>query len=216
MATSLGNPYEILGVARDADDQEIKQAFRQHSKDAHPDRGGMAEQFNQLNSAYRLLTDERRRRKYDAIGETEDETIDAVQAAATELIAGILQAIVCDEQVAVDLCTVDLVAGIDRGLDKQIGEIELKRASVSSRLTRYSKLKKRFRAKRGKPNIIKRLIEAHERDAQVVIDKMSRDIEIRRRAQEIVRDHSFDVEQQLDHACADPARVDPWLRAVHA
>lgn len=58
--------YELLGVARDADTDAIKRAYRRLAQVSHPDRGGNAGMFRLLRTAYETLTDEVARRRYDA------------------------------------------------------------------------------------------------------------------------------------------------------
>jgi len=62
----------VLGVSRDADGQEIKQAYRQLARRYHPDvNGGSAEatdRFKQISEAYAVLSDQQKRRRYDAGG----------------------------------------------------------------------------------------------------------------------------------------------------
>jgi molecular chaperone DnaJ len=63
--------YDVLGVPRDADDAEIKRAFRKLAQQHHPDvdKGDGAEQrFKELNEAYRVLSDRQRRAAYDMFG----------------------------------------------------------------------------------------------------------------------------------------------------
>jgi molecular chaperone DnaJ len=63
--------YDVLGVPRDAGDDEIKRAFRRLAQRHHPDvdRGDGAEQrFKELNEAYRVLSDRQRRTAYDMFG----------------------------------------------------------------------------------------------------------------------------------------------------
>ena len=64
--------YEILGVARTADDKEIKSAFRKLAKELHPDRNpGDAEaerKFKEINEAYEILKDQQKRAAYDQFG----------------------------------------------------------------------------------------------------------------------------------------------------
>lgn len=64
--------YEILGVNRDASDAEIKSAFRKAAKQYHPDLhpgDKEAEQkFKDINEAYEVLSDEKKRAQYDQFG----------------------------------------------------------------------------------------------------------------------------------------------------
>ena len=61
------DPYEILGVSRDADDEEIRRAYRRLAKQEHPDTagGGDDDYFCALNDAYEKLRTEKRRRETD-------------------------------------------------------------------------------------------------------------------------------------------------------
>lgn len=63
------NPYEELGVAKDADAASIKRAYRKAAKKAHPDRGGDARAMTRVNVAYDILSDPLRRERYDLGGE---------------------------------------------------------------------------------------------------------------------------------------------------
>jgi hypothetical protein len=49
------NSYEILGIDRDADEEEIKKAFRKMALKTHPDKGGDEEQFKKVREAYECL-----------------------------------------------------------------------------------------------------------------------------------------------------------------
>ncbi|HVL80280.1 MAG TPA: J domain-containing protein [Actinomycetota bacterium] len=67
MATDF---YEVLGVAPDAGEDEIKRAFRSLARRYHPDANGgdpeAAERYKQISEAYSILSDPRKRREYDA------------------------------------------------------------------------------------------------------------------------------------------------------
>ncbi len=63
--------YEILGVSRDASVEEIKRAFRKRARETHPDvnQAPNAElQFKEVNEAYDVLSDQRKRAAYDRFG----------------------------------------------------------------------------------------------------------------------------------------------------
>lgn len=72
-ATSMPrDPYEVLGVERDADAQRIKKAFRQLARELHPDVNNhdpdAEEKFKEAAEAYEILSDDERRATYDRYG----------------------------------------------------------------------------------------------------------------------------------------------------
>ncbi|HSE34527.1 MAG TPA: molecular chaperone DnaJ [Candidatus Paceibacterota bacterium] len=63
--------YETLGVARGASKEEIKKAFHKLAHQHHPDKsGGDDTRFKEVNEAYQVLSDEKRRAEYDTYGRT--------------------------------------------------------------------------------------------------------------------------------------------------
>ena len=63
--------YEVLGVSKDADEKEIKSAFRKLAKKYHPDvskEPDAAEKFKEAQEAYAVLSDESKRKQYDQYG----------------------------------------------------------------------------------------------------------------------------------------------------
>ena len=60
------NYYEILWVAEDASDEEIKKAFRKAAVKYHPDKpGGDKEKFQEINGAFQVIGDKQKRQQYD-------------------------------------------------------------------------------------------------------------------------------------------------------
>jgi molecular chaperone DnaJ len=66
------DPYEVLGVGRDAAEQEIKKAFRGLARELHPDVNAhdpdAEEKFKEAAEAYEILSDDERRATYDRYG----------------------------------------------------------------------------------------------------------------------------------------------------
>lgn len=60
--------YEILGVSRSASPEEIKEAFYKLAHKYHPDKGGSAEKFKEINEAYQVLSNKEKRAQYDKFG----------------------------------------------------------------------------------------------------------------------------------------------------
>src|ERR671927_536178 len=60
------NYYEVLGVPREASQEEIRTAYRRLAKERHPDHpSGSADDFSLLQEAHAVLSDPNRRRKHD-------------------------------------------------------------------------------------------------------------------------------------------------------
>ena len=49
------DPFAVLGVDRDADDETIKRAYRRRAKETHPDRGGSDAEFKRVKDAYEAI-----------------------------------------------------------------------------------------------------------------------------------------------------------------
>lgn len=60
--------YAVLGVQSDCSQADIKRAYRTLAMKHHPDKGGTADKFKAIVSAYETLYDPRRRKEYDAHG----------------------------------------------------------------------------------------------------------------------------------------------------
>lgn len=60
--------YKILGVERNASEDDIKKAFRRLAHEHHPDKGGDSTKFKDLNEAYQILSDKQKRSQYDRFG----------------------------------------------------------------------------------------------------------------------------------------------------
>src|SRR5579864_9743888 len=63
--------YQTLGVGRSATEKEIKSAYRKLARQYHPDVNKdpkATDRFKQINEAYEVLSDPKKRQKYDQLG----------------------------------------------------------------------------------------------------------------------------------------------------
>src|ERR671927_1491282 len=71
MSTTERDYYELLGVTRDADEQEIKKAFRKLARRLHPDVSEEPDaevRFREISEAYEVLSNAETRQLYDRYG----------------------------------------------------------------------------------------------------------------------------------------------------
>ncbi|XP_037448291.1 chaperone protein dnaJ 16-like [Triticum dicoccoides] len=82
-AAQRRDPYEVLGVGRNATEQEIKSAFRRMALKYHPDKNAddpvASEKFQEATFSYNILSDPEKRRQYDSSG------FEAIEADSHEL-----------------------------------------------------------------------------------------------------------------------------------
>ena len=71
MAVGYRDYYEILGVSRDADEEEIRRTYRRLARQYHPDvnrEPGAEDRFKEISEAYEVLRDPEKRERYDRLG----------------------------------------------------------------------------------------------------------------------------------------------------
>ena len=64
--------YEVLGVAKDASERDVKKAYKRLAMKFHPDRNkgdaSSEEKFKEVKEAYEILNDDQKRAAYDQYG----------------------------------------------------------------------------------------------------------------------------------------------------
>ncbi|KAM3181410.1 hypothetical protein ACTXT7_014440 [Hymenolepis weldensis] len=76
------NLYDVLGVSKDASEDDIKRAYKSLARKFHPDKNkapGATEAFKKIGSAFNVLTDFTKRRRYDQFGTVDEERSTVMQ-----------------------------------------------------------------------------------------------------------------------------------------
>jgi len=64
--------YQVLGISREASQDEIKKAYYKLAHKHHPDKGGDEKKFKEINEAYQVLSNKEKRSQYDRFGRVFD------------------------------------------------------------------------------------------------------------------------------------------------
>lgn len=71
----MKNPYEVLGLDKNASLNDIKTSYKKQALKHHPDRGGDQEIFKELSEAYSILSDPQKKENYDRFGSIDNSNI---------------------------------------------------------------------------------------------------------------------------------------------
>lgn len=188
--TASIDPYEVLGVSRDATPEQIKAAYRSKVKSVHPDAGGTPEAFQTIGIAHGILSDAGRRRRYDETGSVDD-PVDRTRATALQMIHNAMAAVTADEGAIYR----DLVAEMRSAINGQLQALQGRAAVIKQGIAKGEKLRRRFKAKTG-PDFIGQMIEAQIENANREVEQVAGNIAIARVALEILDDAVFEREAQ--------------------
>src|SRR6185437_11643312 len=171
------------GASRD----EIRKAYRRKAKTSHPDSGGSVEQFSALATAHEVLSDDRRREKYDTTGEIETAKPNNVDVSAIEVIAQKLGLIIHAEQ---DVTSMDVDALIEQAIREDIAGRQANIAGQRRAIERVARLRARAKRKSDGDNMIARVLDWHERATADLIRKNEETVTSMERALEILEGYS--------------------------
>ena len=136
------DPYDILGLSREADSAAVKSAYRKRVKTAHPDAGGDPEVFGDLKLAYELLLDPVRRKVFDDTG-YDPELADTKDLQGLVILETLVNEMILDER---EPGSFDPVASMRRKLTDRIVsarfhilEMERHRARIRNHMDRMGR-----------------------------------------------------------------------------
>lgn len=173
--------YDTLGLPRDAGTDDIKQAYRRRSAQAHPDRGGDADEMAAINRAYEVLGDAERRAEYDRT--SSDATAASLEQEARGALMQLFQAALdSSDTVLSDVHA--MVAEHRRRLLLAKSEAETKRSRLVKRTGK-------IRVKKGE-NLVQMLIDQQIRQIGEALPRMERGLAVNAMAAEMLREYEQD------------------------
>ncbi len=188
------NLYSDLGVKKEATKDEIKRAYRKKANETHPDHGGNAEKFGEIQKAYKILSDDEKRKRYDS-GE-DPETLnngptqkDLALASVISLFFSVLEG---REEGRSDIFKI-----MQRSISESIQIDKQEINNLNWKIKKFQSEIKRISNKKNAPiNLFVQAIENRIADIQRDQATLEEKSEVARLALEIIDDYKYEVEQQ--------------------
>jgi len=185
------NPYEVLGVAKEADADTIKKAFRKGIREVHPDHNpdGSQESAAAVNDAWAILGDAERKARFDATG-------DGAQPLPREAVA---------KAAMIHLFTQVIGAGLTGNILEQtrkraVSEKQNQHISVLPMKTRIRELEaaiKKMKVKNGGENYLTAAMEQQKQQVEDLLKKAEATIQLMSDVLEQLNQYEYEMEKSV-------------------
>ena len=204
----MTNPYEILGVRRDATDEQVKAAYRRRAKATHPDSGGNPEAFSRVQKAYELLLDPVRRKVFDDTG-YDVELADPIDLQALIVIEKLVNQLTLDER---EPGTFDPLARMRSDLSEEMRKARFSKRELERHASRIEHHLERLE-KRPATDILGSMLRARIKAISTAIGETEAKIKANERACEMLYDYTYEVDvQEGEESLAVEDQSAPALR----
>lgn len=178
-----GDPYEVLGVPKDATEAQIKSAYRKASAAAHPDRqGGSHERMQLLNAAYAILRDPEARKQWDEGKGAGKEMSDEEKALVLLRGAGMAA-------ISAFLQGNDPIEAIRDALEGQVGGCQNARVNCHRQIEKLRELAARLRGPTG--NFLESMVLAEITRREETLPDYDKDERLFELALSMLKDYSL-------------------------
>jgi curved DNA-binding protein CbpA len=192
--------YEVLGLTALATAAEIKAAHRQAVKTHHPDVGGDARKFEQVQRAYSILSDPERRARYDSTGVEDDPVAATEEQLAHSVIAAFIVPVITGNE---DLSKTNIIDTIRNALmQKKTTHVETCR-QIERQLGRIDMLMDRLHRKDGSDDTMSALLEQRDRELNEARSREQAQIGVAERALRMLDDYTY----RVDPTPAEEAKI---------
>jgi DnaJ-class molecular chaperone len=186
----MKNLYKILGVDKKSSIEEIKKAYRKLALIHHPDKnnGEESQEFIDIVTAYTILKDKKKRKKYDKTGEFDTQVFDK-RKSALNFLATIFMNIVRDPNY--DPLTKDVFKIMNICIDQEMQRMRVKEQKVSEWIKKFELIEGRIK---GKDSLFNDVLNTELRQQNKLKDDVNHEIEIMAEARKILKDYKYKTE----------------------
>ncbi len=187
--------YDHLGIKPGASKDEIKRAYRNKSRKTHPDHGGDAEEFKVVSKAYKVLSDDQRRARYDN-GEDPEQMEQAEKTdeqEAQEVLARLLAEIITQN---VDVGKHNLIALMRRQVEEALKTFYRDQGKVKDQINRVKTVLGRLRGGIEDTCPLRAGLKSQLAGSEHALKDLEKQARIGAKALVILAEYSYDFEQE--------------------
>jgi curved DNA-binding protein CbpA len=185
----LIDPYQMLGIDRDAQEPAVKAAYRTKAKTAHPDQGGDPGEFERLQAAYDLLKDPVRRKVYDDTG-YDPQLADPKDLKGVMMLETLINDVILDER---DPGSFDPLAAMRRKLSDDILKNRFHILELERHRTRIRQHVDRL-GRKPETDVLGSMLRARSQAIAEAIKNTENQIEAIEKAYSLLEGYSYELE----------------------
>ncbi len=191
------NPYQVLGIAREAGAAEIKAVYRTLVKTCHPDvEGGSAEKFAPVQLAYDVLSDVERRKLYDETGVINELSPNNGRAQILEIVIQAFDAVMGEiVNQRRDPAQTDVVKAMRTVVERAMAASKEQQANIERNCALLKKVQQRLRRNGDGDDPIGPLLNGRFAEMDRALQGMKEKDAKALAALEIIDAYSFEVDQ---------------------
>lgn len=178
--------YDTLGLDKNASQEDIKSAYREKAKENHPDKGGLAEGMAEISRAYSILSDPRKKERYDTTGQESEIKFEAkFMSLVQQTFNQIIENQDVDHEDIIDVFKMMLDAGIE--------SVYKNKKEHFKKLARFENVRKRIVS--TKDNAIVLFLDGQISSYKTVIANMDDEIDFMHQAKEVLESYNYNFDE---------------------
>lgn len=185
--------YDILGVNKKANKKDIKAAYRDKAKINHPDQGGDATLFTEINKAYTILINDEKRRYYDETGRINENPQDKIDQAAYDRLGKYFLDIIANKKDRI--FEADIIGIMKTNIFGYIIQCKQIIEEAKQEEKYLKKVKKKIKYKGKNVNLFIVIIEDKIKNCKFIIYQAKIDIKVFNKMKIILKDFEFDFDK---------------------
>jgi curved DNA-binding protein CbpA len=173
------DPYTVLDVPKDADQETIRRAHRRKAKRCHKDAGGNDDQMRAVNEAWMVLRDPERRQRYDQTGQTDEK-----DTTMQRFVGLFLQAV----EAVLDQPGVDPINLLRQKLANMRHQVESHQKELAKKAAAHRRIKRRGQ------NLLQQVMENHATGLERQAEAAKNELEDIAKMKELLEGYQFEAE----------------------